>query len=89
MAFTIGKEFSAFGNKRAVLLSCSVDSSSGNIDTGLAVVDALGGLTPVSMATTAVKLKRNIGSGATSRNGIINLDGSASGDVFFLVVYGR
>lgn len=88
MAFTIGRE-NVLANKREVILSCSVDSASGNIDTGLSVVDGFGGLTPVSMATAAIVLKRNVGSGATSRPGIVNINGAASGDVFFLHVYGR
>lgn len=88
MAFTIGREFTVLGNKRVALLSCSVDSASGNIDTGLSVVDHVA-ICPVSMATASIVLKRNIGSGATSRAGIINVNGAASGDVFFLTVFGR
>lgn len=88
MAFTIGREVSVFGNKRVAILSCSVDSASGNVDTGLSVVDGFS-LAPVSMATAAIVMKRNIGSGATSRPGLININGAVSGDVFFLVVYGR
>lgn len=88
MAFTISREQTTFGNKKVTLLSCSVDSASGNIDTGLAVVDAFS-LAPVSMASAGIILKRNVGSGATSRAGIINVNGATSGDVFFLTVYGR
>jgi hypothetical protein len=88
MAFTIGRESTVLGNKRVSLLSCSVDSASGNIDTGLSVVDHVS-ICPVSMATAAIVLKKNIGSGATSRPGYININGAASGDVFMLVVYGR
>lgn len=88
MAFTIAREQSEMGNKRTVLLSCSIDSTSGNIDTGLSVVD---GFTwaPVSMTTTIAKLARNVGSGATARPGIINVSSGTIGDSFFLVVYGR
>lgn len=88
MAFTIGKEQTVVGNKRCVLISCSVDTASGNVDTGLSVIDAVS-LAPVSMATTSISLKRNVGSGATARNGILNVGSAAAGDVFFLVVYGR
>lgn len=88
MAFTIGREASVFGNKAVALLSCSVDSASGNIDTGLSVVDHVS-LCPISMATSAIILKKNIGSGATARPGIININAAATGDVFFLTVYGR
>lgn len=88
MAFTIGREISAFGNKRVAMLSCSVDSASGNVDTGLGVVDHVA-ICPISMATSAIIIKKNIGSGATSRPGVININAAASGDVFYLTVYGR
>lgn len=88
MAFTIGREISVFGNKRVALLSCSVDSASGNIDTGLSVVDGFS-LAPISMNSAGIKMKENIGSGATALPGKININGATSGDVFFLVVYGR
>ena len=88
MAFTIGRESTTLGNKKVAFLSCSVDSASGNIDTGLGVVDHVS-ICPISRASAAIVLKKNIGSGATSRPGVININGAASGDVFFLTVYGR
>jgi hypothetical protein len=88
MAFTIGREMTVVGNKRVALLSCSVDSASGNIDTGLSVIDHVG-LCPISMASSAIILKKNIGSGATARAGMVNINGAVNGDVFFLTVYGR
>lgn len=88
MAFTVNREQFSAGNKRGVLISCSVDSASGNIDTGLSVVDGFS-FAPVSCATGGVNLKANVGSGATARAGIINVNSFASGDSFFLVVYGR
>lgn len=88
MAFTIGREFTVLGNKRVALMSCSVDSASGNVDTGLSVVDHVS-ICPISMATAAIVLKKNIGSNTTARAGIININGAASGDVFFLTVYGK
>lgn len=87
MAFTIGREISVFGNKRVALLSCSVDSASGNIVTGLNRVDAFT-IGIVSAATAGMDFKRNVGSGATAIPGNINIDGATSGDVFFLVCYG-
>lgn len=88
MAFTISREQSVFGNKKVVLISCSVDSASGNVDTGLSQIDGFS-FAPVSMATCALSLKKNVGSGATSRPGILNVNSGTSGDSFFLVVYGR
>lgn len=88
MAFTIGREISVFGNKRVSVLSCSVDSASGNIDTGLSVVDGYA-MAPISMATAAIIMKRNVGSNSTAIPGLINIGAAASGDVFFLTVFGR
>jgi len=89
MAFTtetISK--SVFGNKRVTVTSCSIDSASGNVDTGLALIEWFS-VQPISMATTSGSFKKNVGSGATARNGIFNLNSCASGDVFYLVAYGR
>lgn len=89
MAFTIATvDKTVFGNKQVRALSCSVDATSGNIDTGLSVVDFFT-VAPISMATAAPIFKKNVGSGATSRPGIININGAAAGDVFFVVAYGR
>lgn len=88
MAFTIGRQITTLGNKKVALLSCSVDSASGNISTGLQTVEHVS-LCPISMATTAILLKANVGSGATARAGFININGAVSGDVFYLTVYGR
>lgn len=88
MAFTINREQVVLGNKRVVLISCSVDSASGNVDTGLSVVDHVSNA-PVSMATAAISIKKNVGSGATSLPGIVNIGSAANGDSFMLTVYGR
>lgn len=88
MAFTLTRELSVFGNKRISLMSCSVDSASGVIDTGLSFVDGFT-MAPVSMATAGIGMDRNLGSGATSRPGFIDVGSCATGDSFFLVVYGR
>lgn len=87
MAFTIGREFSVYGNKRVALLSCSVDSASGNILTGLQRVDAFT-MAPVSMGTAAILMKKNVGSNSTAINGTININGAVNGDVFFVICYG-
>ena len=88
MAFTINREHSVVGNKRMVLISCSVDSSSGNVDTGLSIIDGVS-MCPVSMATAGINLAKNLGSGATSRPGILNINSAATGDSLFIVVFGR
>ena len=76
-----------FGNKRVHIISCSVDAASANIETGLSVIHGHS-FGCVSMATAGITVKKNIGSGATARNGIMNINSAVSGDVFHLVVYG-
>lgn len=75
------------GNKRVHVVSCSVDAASANIDTGLSVIHGHS-FGVVSMTTAGVTMKKNVGSGATARNGIMNINSAVSGDVFHLVVYG-
>ena len=89
MAFTIGKVHqTVFGDLRTVVLSCSVDSASGNIDTGLTNVYGMA-FAAASMATAGIMLRRNVGSGATARPGIVNINSAANGDAFILTVFGK
>jgi hypothetical protein len=88
MAFTIDREHFSVGNKRGVIISVSVDSASGNVDTGLSVIDGVG-MCSISMATDGINVKRNVGSGATARPGILNINSAASGDSIQFIVYGR
>ncbi len=89
MAFTIGiNEKYNSGPKRVHVLSCSIDSASGNIVTGLNVVDFYT-VGMISMATAAQTLKKNTGSNSTAIPGTININSGATGDVFYLVCYGR
>jgi translation initiation factor 1 (eIF-1/SUI1) len=89
MAFTVAINNKVnLGNQRVHQISCSVDSASGNVVTGLKVVEHVE-ISPISMASAAIIVKKNIGSGATAVNGTINFNGMATGDVFFITAYGR
>jgi hypothetical protein len=76
------------GSLRVNILSCTAGTSSGNIDTGLSNVYAYD-IAPVSMATAGVNATRNVGSGATARAGILNVNSFAVGDVFIVKAYGK
>lgn len=76
-----------FGNKRVHIISMSIDAASANIDTGLSVIHGHS-LGCISMTTAGLTFKKNIGSGATARAGIMNVNSAVSGDVFVLTVYG-
>lgn len=88
MAFTISREMSVFGDRRVAMISCSVDSASGNIETGLSTIDAVS-VAIVSAATAAYTMKRNLGSNSTARPGMLNINSAASGDSFFIIAYGK
>lgn len=78
---------SVFGNKRVHIISCTIDAASANIETGLSVIHGHS-LGVISMTTAGVTMKKNVGSGATARAGILNVNSAVSGDVFCLTVYG-
>lgn len=89
MAFTVTKlDGSVFGNKRVAILQVTADAASGVITTGLSVVDSVS-LCPVSMATAAIKLKRNLSAASAAALGSIMVSSAASGDLFEIVCYGK
>lgn len=90
MAFTVTVvNRTVMGNKRVDLLDVTADAQSGVVATGMKYVDAFS-VGPVSMATVSlVKFRPNIGADSAAANGSIMVSGSASGDRFFLTVYGK
>lgn len=80
---------SVWGNKRVVVLQVTADAASGAVESGLGVIESIGGLAPVSMATAAIKLKQNLNSGTTALNGSVMVSSAVSGDVFNIVCIGR
>lgn len=80
MAYTVTLNPSVFGDKRVVICNVTADAASGIITPGLGVIDGYS-MSPVSMATGAPLVKI---SGSTV---VVSL--AASGDNFYLVVYGR
>jgi hypothetical protein len=89
MAYTATKLFSSvYGNKRVEAYSVVADATSGSVVTGLSVIDAVS-MAPVSMATSGVKMRRNLSAASAAANGSLMIDDAASGDVFEIVVHGR
>jgi hypothetical protein len=89
MAFTVDVVYkTVWGDLKVHVLSCSVDSASGNIDTGLSNVYGLN-IANQSMATAGIRATRNLGSAATARAGIVNINSATTGDSFILTVYGK
>lgn len=88
MAFTIVKEQTVFGNKRAALLKVTADAAESNIDSGLSVIEYMA-LGPQSFASSSQAFKINENSSGTASNGKVGVSGVASGDVFHLICVGR
>jgi len=90
MAYTVSMlAKDVFGSKRAHLIKVTADAASGVFDTGLGVVEAF--VTgDTSMATASPVLYINTGEDSSSTsNGFIFCSSCATGDAFFLTVYGR
>ncbi len=88
MAYTMTiSDKTVLGNKRVILGLVSADAESGVVFPGLGRIDHIG-MSPVSVATSGFKIKANAITGTSAGSGI-NFAGAASGDDFYLTVYGR
>jgi len=76
------------GNLAVQIYSCVADAATGTIVTGFNQVVAMS-YVPKSMSTGASKFKMNLGVSGTAIAGTIAVTGAASGDEFYLTVYGR
>lgn len=89
MAYTINRvKKTVAGDLRMVILSCTADAATQNIETGL---DRVYGMccTPVSMATfNSHSMYPNVLSAGTASAGYVSVTGIASGDEFQLVCFG-
>lgn len=89
MAFTATlRRLATQGNQRVAEYSVAADAASGMVATPLGFIDAVA-IAPVSMATAAGKFKANLNDASATANGTVFISSVASGDVFFLTVYGR
>lgn len=78
-----------FGNKRVHIFDVTADAASGSVDSGMSYIDAIQ-VSPVSMATfSLVKFRPNINAASAASNGLVMISAAASGDRFFLHVYGK
>jgi len=89
MAFTVSSTAkTVFGNKRVYDFRVTADAATQTIITGLGTVESAN-FTPESMTTAAAKLRLNQDTSGTAANGSVAISGVASGDVFYLKVYGN
>ena len=88
MAYTtsISKK-TVFGDMRVQMYDITADAATAAIDTGLESVIHLD-WAPNSCSTAAVKFDKNVLAAGTIAAGYIAITGAASGDEFFVTVYG-
>jgi hypothetical protein len=79
---------SVYGDARVHHLVVTADAAAGSVDTGLGLVHAIQ-LTLKSATTAAIKTRINVLESATAAAGYVAISGAASGDEFFLTVFGR
>lgn len=89
MAWTTTKKVQhAVGNVYVQLWELSADSATLELSTGLKDIVSVS-LAVKSAATAAYKVKANQLSAATASRGTVAITGVASGDDFYLTVYGN
>lgn len=89
MAFTVATiHEDVHGKSRFKVMSCTADAATQTIDTGFDAVYGIA-VTPKSMTTSAAKFEINQGAAGTAIAGSVSVTGVASGDEFYLNVYGR
>ena len=89
MAFTYTvTEKTVFGNQNVDQAVVTADAAAGAVATGLGTITHVL-WAPKSCTTAAVKFAKNAGTGGTSTVGTLAITGCASGDEFFVTVYGR
>jgi len=88
MAFTVTRYKTNMGNKRAVGMKIVADAATQTIETGLKVIDYMSyGL--ASVTTANFKMAINSNASGVQSNGVLAVTGVASGDQFYVTVYGR
>ncbi len=77
-----------FGNQRVVQGVLAADGASGVVSFGLGTITHVQ-VTPKSAATVGVRVKINGLAAGTSSAGDLGISGAASGDDFYVTVFGR
>lgn len=88
MAFTVSTTKTVFGNMRVHVLDVTADAATQTVETGLKVI--VGHSLGIQSASTAgFKVYANSNASGVQSMGVLGISGVASGDEFYVVVYGR
>lgn len=89
MAFTVSSIAKpAFGNQRVHVMRVTTDSAENVVETGLQLIH-WHEISWIKCTDAAFSARENAGTTSTVLAGTIGFSGVASGDIFFLTVYGR
>ena len=87
MAYTVSKTPTVFGNQAVVLLEITADAATQAIETGLANITHMS-VGKDSMASNGHTIAVNSNAVGTATPGTLGISGVASGDHFYVTVYG-
>lgn len=86
---TTKKEFTVHGGDRVVIMSCTADAATQNVNTDLTEIYGYS-FTPYSMATAnTIIISANCTCSGVATQGYLGCSGFAANDQFCFVVYGR
>lgn len=89
MAYTATlTQTTVFGNDRVQMYTVTADAASGSVVTGLGNLTGLT-FTPSTLTTMGVHVRLNALGAGTAAVGTVGFEGFTSGDVGYLVVFGR
>lgn len=87
MAYTVTRYATVFGNKQVRMIKVTADAATQTVETGLRVVEHFS-VGYGSMTTQGVKCYINSNASGVQSNGVLGMSGFASGDDFYVTVYG-
>ena len=76
------------GDKRVNLLRVTTGGAEEVVDTGLAYVEAFS-VGNVKCTDATYSMRENVGTTSTANAGKLDLSGMATGDIFFITVFGH
>ena len=79
-----------YGDQRVIHYLVTADAASGTVATGLQYVDAVQVTNNSMTTTTAMRVKANLNAASAAANGNVMFSSVvASGDAFYMTVFGR
>lgn len=88
MAYTVSRKISVFGDQRVAILDITADAATQTVETGMSKVNGIS-IGQKSLSTAAIKCYVNSNASGVQSFGVLGISGCASGDQFFVIVYGE